>query len=153
MVENVQLIFCFTSWTVNATMLCLIISHDMFFLHIRSIRKSEEDIPVPPLVKSAALWGMLDSSITILFRAIKLILWYALQKSSGYEKLIKLISSLYNWLEFIHVRCGLKSENFTPYFSKVILCCILVYEWLLKLFNMELTLRGMGEWDWASNQT
>ncbi|RVW54318.1 hypothetical protein CK203_068363 [Vitis vinifera] len=25
---------------------------------IRSIKKSEDDIPVPPLLKSAALWGM-----------------------------------------------------------------------------------------------
>lgn len=25
----------------------------------RSVKKSEEDVPVPPLVKSAALWGML----------------------------------------------------------------------------------------------
>ncbi|KAL6954780.1 retention in endoplasmic reticulum protein 1 [Sarracenia purpurea var. burkii] len=29
----------------------------------RSIKKSEEDIPVPPLLKSAALWGMPDSLI------------------------------------------------------------------------------------------
>ncbi|CAK9184312.1 unnamed protein product [Ilex paraguariensis] len=30
----------------------------MLFLHNRSIKKSEEDIPVPPLLKSAALWGV-----------------------------------------------------------------------------------------------
>lgn len=29
-----------------------------YFLNVRSIKKSEEDIPVPPLIKSAALWGM-----------------------------------------------------------------------------------------------
>lgn len=32
---------------------------DNFLLYfVRSVKKSEEDIPVPPLVKSAALWGM-----------------------------------------------------------------------------------------------
>ncbi|XP_042476599.1 protein RETICULATA, chloroplastic isoform X2 [Macadamia integrifolia] len=30
----------------------------------RNIRKSEEDIPVPPLVKSAALWGMSDLQLS-----------------------------------------------------------------------------------------
>ncbi|XP_058109410.1 protein RETICULATA-RELATED 1, chloroplastic-like isoform X3 [Magnolia sinica] len=29
----------------------------------RSIKKSEEDIPVPPLLKSAALWGMYNSHV------------------------------------------------------------------------------------------
>jgi hypothetical protein len=29
-----------------------------FYLYVRSIKKSEDDIPVPPLLKSAALWGM-----------------------------------------------------------------------------------------------
>lgn len=30
-------------------------------LQIRSMKKSEEDIPVPPLVQSAALWGKFDA--------------------------------------------------------------------------------------------
>lgn len=34
---------------------------------IRSIKKSEEDIPVPPLVKSAALWGMPNLLFTFSF--------------------------------------------------------------------------------------
>lgn len=29
-----------------------------YFLNVRSVKKSEEDIPVPPLIKSAVLWGM-----------------------------------------------------------------------------------------------
>lgn len=32
-------------------------------IHNRSIKKSEEDIPVPPLLKSAALWGMFPIKI------------------------------------------------------------------------------------------
>lgn len=28
------------------------------FLYLRNIKKSEDDIPVPPLIKSAAVWGM-----------------------------------------------------------------------------------------------
>ncbi|CAL9109118.1 unnamed protein product [Musa textilis] len=32
----------------------------------RSVRKSDEDIPVPPLVKSAVLWGMRINNIIIL---------------------------------------------------------------------------------------
>lgn len=28
------------------------------FFFIRSVKKSEDDVPVPPLVKSALLWGM-----------------------------------------------------------------------------------------------
>ena len=34
---------------------------------IRSIKKSEEDIPVPSLVKSAALWGMPNLLFTFSF--------------------------------------------------------------------------------------
>ena len=38
-----------------------------FFLSFRNIKKSEKDIPVPPLVKSAALWGiLLDTTQPIL---------------------------------------------------------------------------------------
>ena len=33
----------------------------------RSVKKSDEDIPVPPLVKSAALWGMLLFPFIITF--------------------------------------------------------------------------------------
>jgi hypothetical protein len=29
-----------------------------FCLYVRNIKKSEDDIPVPPLLKTAALWGM-----------------------------------------------------------------------------------------------
>ena len=34
---------------------------------IRSIKKSEDDIPVPPLLKSAALWGMPNLLFTFFF--------------------------------------------------------------------------------------
>lgn len=33
-------------------------SEHIVFLNVRSIKKSDEDIPVPPLLKSAALWGV-----------------------------------------------------------------------------------------------
>ena len=32
--------------------------HHSISSYVRSIKKSEDDIPVPPLLKSAALWGM-----------------------------------------------------------------------------------------------
>lgn len=33
----------------------------IFLYMFRNIKKSEEDIPVPPLLESAALWGMRNS--------------------------------------------------------------------------------------------
>lgn len=36
----------------------------------RSIKRSDEDIPVPPLVKSAALWGAYNNA-PLLFSAVK----------------------------------------------------------------------------------
>lgn len=42
----------------------------------RNIKKSEEDIPVPPLLKSAALWGMPNSFAWILFfAAYDVVIW------------------------------------------------------------------------------
>lgn len=42
---------------------------------IRSIKKSEDDIPVPPLLKSAALWGMPNLLFTFFFSlAVNLVL-------------------------------------------------------------------------------
>lgn len=40
-------------------------SEHIVFLNVRSIKKSDEDIPVPPLLKSAALWGMPTSLFCI----------------------------------------------------------------------------------------
>ncbi|KAE9455575.1 hypothetical protein C3L33_12516, partial [Rhododendron williamsianum] len=49
--ESVLRICLASKWIIGLWTCCNI---------MRSIRKSEEDIPVPPLVKSAALWGMDD---------------------------------------------------------------------------------------------
>lgn len=42
----------------------------------RSIKKSDEDIPVPPLIKSAVLWGMYDPTLlpNLLYESLYIIL-------------------------------------------------------------------------------
>lgn len=47
----------------------------IFLYMFRNIKKSEGDIPVPPLVKSAALWGIPNSVLYYLLGSSVLLLW------------------------------------------------------------------------------
>ncbi|RZR92355.1 hypothetical protein BHM03_00020631, partial [Ensete ventricosum] len=53
--HSVQMTFVWLAYTEYLVVSCF---SEFLFIMSRSVRKSDEDIPVPPLVKSAVLWGM-----------------------------------------------------------------------------------------------